>query len=239
MRWALTILVLLVFAPAAAADCTPPTAPGFKVSVCDGGATVSGGERLRDVRVTGNGHSATIYVARLDLDGLLMEATLGPAELPEGVPLRVGLRFDGAVLERDAHPDDVVVAPVRARRAFRSPETPLSETAAPRVSDACFAFRREVMPHQYSSSLLRQLRVFRAARTRLANRLWATGNRTVLPPIVRSLRAGNRHLLTAERVLRRTDDFARTMRALRAYDRVYRREARLLRELRMGECGSG
>ena len=241
MRLALSaLLVFLALAPAApAAECAPPSSPGFVVAVCAGSAAVSGsGERMRDVRVTGDGSSATVYVARLDLDGLLMEATLGPHELPARLPLRVGLQFDGAVLERDDHPDDVVVARVRARRAFPSPDTPLSEDVAPWISDACFAYRREVMRHQASSSIAGQLRFSRRARARFAGRLSGTeADRPYLEPIVRSLRYGNRHLLSAERILRRTGDFARAVRRLRAYDRTFRREQRLLRLLKMGECG--
>ena len=240
MRLALiSALVLLALAPgASAADCAPPSRPGFVVAVCAGSAAVSGGESLRDVRVTGDGSTATVYVARLDLDGLLMEANLGPKELPAGVPLSVGLRFDGAVLEREGQPDDVVVARVRARRAFRSPDTPLSEEAAPGVSAACFAFRREVMRHQFSTSLARQLRGFQRARLRFARRLAGTdADRPFLEPIARSLRGGNRHLLAAERIFRRTHDLSRAMRPLRAYDRTFRREQRLLGLLKMGECG--
>jgi hypothetical protein len=238
MRRALIIpLAFLALAPeASAAECAPPSRPGFVVAVCAGSAAVTGGERLRDARVIGDGSSAMVYVARLDLDGLLMEATLGPRGLPDGVPLSVGLHFEGAVLEREDG-DDVVVARVRARRAFRSPETPLSEEAAIRVSDACFAFRRDVMPHQFSSSIVGQLRVFRRGRSRFARRLVGTdADGPFLEPIARSLRAGNRHLLSAERIFRRTRDLGRAMRPLRAYDRTFRREQRLLVRLKMGEC---
>ena len=239
MRPALIIpLLSLAVTPAAsAAECVPPSSPGFVVAVCEGSAAVSGSTgRLRDVRVTGDGSSATVYVARLDLDGLLMEATLGPKVLPAGVPLHVGLRFDGAVLERE-HGADAVSARVRARRAFPSPDTPLSDEAAPRVSDACFAMRRELAPHLVSANLGRQLRAVRRVRARFADRLWAVGtDRTLLEPIVGSLRAGNRRLLEAHRVLRRTGDFARVARPLRAYDRTWKREQRLLRGLHMGEC---
>lgn len=234
------IIPLVCFAlPSAAhaAECKPPSKPGFVVAVCEGSAAVSGGQRLRDVRVTGDGRSATVYVARLDLDGLLMEATLGPHVLPAGVPLSVGLHFDGAVLEREGDPDDVVAARVRARRAFPSPDTPLSDEAAERISLACFAFRQEVARHQYSSTVVRQLRAFRGARTRFSQWLYGTvEDRPYLEPIARSLRAGNRRLLAAERIVRRTGDLARALGQLRAYDRTYRREQRLLRLLKMGEC---
>ena len=239
MRRALIIPLVCVALPstARAAECKPPSQPGFVVAVCEGSAAVSGGQRLRDVRVTGDGRSATVYVARLDLDGLLMEATLGPHVLPAGVPLSIGLHFDGAVLEREGDPDDVVVAKVRARRAFPSPDTPLSDDAAEHISLACFAFREEVARYQYSSTVVRQLRAFRGARTRLSRWLYGTAeDRPYLDPIARSLRAGNRRLLAAERIIRRTGDLARALGQLRAYDRTYRREQRLLRLLKMGEC---
>ncbi len=142
------------------------------------------------------------------------------------------------------HADPLTAGDIMSRDLVTvHPDTPLSEAAAPRVSSACFAFRRAVAPHLTSAGVegyLRQLRAIRRARATMARRFTAAAatadDRRVLLPPVRSLRAGNRQLLAAERVLRQTRDARDTVGPMRRYDRTLPRERRQLRRVAMAEC---
>jgi hypothetical protein len=254
----ITLLVVLATAPSAsAARCTPPAEPGLVVAVCSGEASVSGPAggpvaeyrdadpgRLDDVRLTGRGTPATVYVARFTVDGLLMEGTLTADELPDGMPLRVILELDFALLETENGGDEADAQP-RLRRVLRSPRTRLSESSAQRTSSACLAFRRDVTPSLFGfgeDDPGRALSTLRRARERFARRLLAAGavraDRARLRPLARALRAGNRHLLAAERRIRRSGDANAGARQERAFRRTLPREQRLRRRLGMTECSA-